>query len=610
MSKSLDGGDEFTAASEGLTETALTAPLVLDANDGQRLWAGGRFVWRTLDGAAQWTQASAALPGSAENRVSALAVSAANSSFALAGTREGYILRTQEAFNVNADSVWHSAKPRAGRVSSLSFDPYNANTAYATYATESGAQVWRTRDGGANWESLSDSLPDAAAHQLIVDPSNPARLYLATELGLFVSLAAGEHWAVEETGFGAAPVTALVVDAQSTETMLYAFTHGRGVWRVSWSALASTAQQCTYAIAPVSLRFDATGGTGSVNVTTQANCAWTVANSNNWISITSGATGTGNGTVAFTVTANATRELRTGALTIAGRTFTVEQTGQGGNCVVTPLPSDQPVTGTLAAGDCLSRHPSFSNLYADRYSFTGQAGQFVVITMAATTNTYFPTLALFAPNGSVVAEGGANNNLESRLPSNNSQNGLLALRETGTYTIEAIAREFGATGDYRLTLTIYPAGCDVYTLTPARQAFAATSGSGSVQVAAGRNCLWTAATTANWITITSGALGTGSLPVHFTVAPNNGVYRTATVNVGPQSFFIEQGAIGGNCVAQTITSGQLVEGSLDDADCDLPQRSVGTGSRFYGDRYRFSALAGQKLSLSLVPRGNVTPLVY
>jgi hypothetical protein len=44
-----------------------------------------------------------------------------------------------------------------------------------------------------------------------------------------------------------------------------------------------------------------------------------------WISVTSGSSGTGNGTVSFTVAANTTGSDRNGTLTIAGRTFTLTE---------------------------------------------------------------------------------------------------------------------------------------------------------------------------------------------------------------------------------------------------------------------------------------------
>jgi hypothetical protein len=70
-------------------------------------------------------------------------------------------------------------------------------------------------------------------HCLLVDPRRPERLFIGTDLGVFVSLDRGVNWAVENTGF-AAVVTESLALAQTTEgrTLLFAFTHGRGAWRV------------------------------------------------------------------------------------------------------------------------------------------------------------------------------------------------------------------------------------------------------------------------------------------------------------------------------------------------------------------------------------------
>ncbi|RPI51962.1 MAG: hypothetical protein EHM49_06350, partial [Deltaproteobacteria bacterium] len=87
---------------------------------------------------------------------------------------------------------------------------------------------------------------------------------------------------------------------------------------------------CTYAIDPASAYFNASGGSGSVSVATQSGCSWTAASNDAWIHTTSGDSGTGSGTVNYSVNAN-TGSSRTGTMTIAGQTFTVSQ-GEAGTC--------------------------------------------------------------------------------------------------------------------------------------------------------------------------------------------------------------------------------------------------------------------------------------
>ena len=87
---------------------------------------------------------------------------------------------------------------------------------------------------------------------------------------------------------------------------------------------------CSYAISPTSKSFTSSAGHGSISVTAGAGCSWTATKNASWITITSGSQGTGNGTVHYSVLANASSASRMGTLTVAGKTFTVTQSGRPG----------------------------------------------------------------------------------------------------------------------------------------------------------------------------------------------------------------------------------------------------------------------------------------
>ncbi len=87
---------------------------------------------------------------------------------------------------------------------------------------------------------------------------------------------------------------------------------------------------CTYAVSQPTNPYTYTGGKGSSSVTAGSGCAWTASSSAAWITITAGKSGTGNGTVSYTVAANTTTASRTANLNIAGKTFTISQSGAPG----------------------------------------------------------------------------------------------------------------------------------------------------------------------------------------------------------------------------------------------------------------------------------------
>ena len=121
-------------------------------------------------------------------------------------------------------------------MTSVAFHPANADILYASYGSFGGAHVFRSADAGATWRTIDGageaSLPDIPVHALVVDPADPARLYAATDLGVFVSTTGGVRWMVENTGFGAVVTESLSLLDTGGRRWLFAFTHGRGAWRV------------------------------------------------------------------------------------------------------------------------------------------------------------------------------------------------------------------------------------------------------------------------------------------------------------------------------------------------------------------------------------------
>lgn len=84
---------------------------------------------------------------------------------------------------------------------------------------------------------------------------------------------------------------------------------------------------CTYSLSTTYLSFTSNGGSGSVSVSTLPGCTWSASSNVTWITITSGTSGSGGGTVGFSVSSNSTSSYRIGNLTIANQTVTIIQTG-------------------------------------------------------------------------------------------------------------------------------------------------------------------------------------------------------------------------------------------------------------------------------------------
>ena len=253
---------------------------------------------------------------------------------------------------------------------------------------------------------------------------------------------------------------------------------------------------CTYAINPTNANVAASGGTGSVNVTTQSGCSWTAVSNDAWIHVTSGGSGTGSGTVNYSVDPN-TGSARTGTMTIAGQSFTVEQAG-GGGC-------------TYAI------NPTSANF--SRYGGTGSVN---VTTQSGCSWT------------------AVSNDAWIHVTSGHSGTG------SGTVTYRVDFSRGVRTGTIIVageTFTVYQgSGVCTYAINPTNANVAASGGTGSVNVTTQSGCSWTAVSNDAWIHVTSGGSGTGSGTVNYSVDENTGSARTGTMTIAGQTFTVYQGS--------------------------------------------------------------------
>ena len=252
----------------------------------------------------------------------------------------------------------------------------------------------------------------------------------------------------------------------------------------------------SFTLNPTSQNFGASGSTGIVNVTSSAACPWTAQSNATWITVTSGASGTGNGTVGFNVAANTSAGQRTGTMTIAGQTFTVTQDGL--NCSYSINPTSQ------------------------NFSASGGANS---VTVTATAGCAW-SVVNNAPSFITVnsgASGSGNGTVNYTVSANSSP------ARTGTITIAG--QTFTVTQD---------SGC-AYSLSAASLNFSSSGGTSPVGVTTNGGCPWTAqSNTPSFITITSGASGTGSGTVNYSVSANSGPQRSGTLTIAGQTFTVTQ----------------------------------------------------------------------
>ncbi|HXF39753.1 MAG TPA: BACON domain-containing carbohydrate-binding protein, partial [Blastocatellia bacterium] len=82
---------------------------------------------------------------------------------------------------------------------------------------------------------------------------------------------------------------------------------------------------CTFNIAPASAAVSRSGGGGTIAVTVQAGCIWNATSNASWLTFNGAASGTGNGSVNYSVAPNNGAATRSGRITIVDKFFDVTQ---------------------------------------------------------------------------------------------------------------------------------------------------------------------------------------------------------------------------------------------------------------------------------------------
>jgi len=259
IQRSTDGGNTSSTAVRGIAggdRRNWSSPIVHDPRTTQRLYTGTFRVYRSTDGASNWNAISGDLtdgPPPAPNAapttphgkilgashlenvvtgtVTTIGVSALDANVVWAGTDDGHVWVTQ-----NGGLAWTKidVPGRTEWVTRLEADPFAAGTGYVTYSGyRNGSplpRIFRTVDFGANWSDISAGLPNVPLNCVNADP-DPAmrgRLFVCSDVGVYVTDDYGLHWSA--LGSGMPGVVVLDLDLIASSRQLFAGTHARSMY--------------------------------------------------------------------------------------------------------------------------------------------------------------------------------------------------------------------------------------------------------------------------------------------------------------------------------------------------------------------------------------------
>ena len=319
ISKSTDGGVTWGSANNGL-ENNYVSVLAIDPGNSEIIYAGSDGpLFKSTNGGGNWS------PIGSLSYPLVLVVHPNNSTiiYALAYDYDDSLTVFK---STDAGVSWNRSDGNSGTpfysVSALVLDPINPATIYVSaYRYDSTtAMVFKSTDGGGSWNISGTGLPSSSVSSLVIDPLYPNNVYAGTyAVGVFKSTDGGASWNPFNDGLTSLAINALAIDASGN--FLHAGTPA-GVFDYQFNVV------CAYSTSSAAESFPSGGAAGSVTVTTTASdCNWQASSSVSWITINSASSGSGDGTINFSVSANTGPFPRTATLNIAGQTFTANQFG-------------------------------------------------------------------------------------------------------------------------------------------------------------------------------------------------------------------------------------------------------------------------------------------
>jgi photosystem II stability/assembly factor-like uncharacterized protein len=247
--RSTDGGTTSLAFG-GRTSSRSNwfTPVVFDPNNPAIMYTGGNILNRSINHAQNWTAISPDLSGGPccdpqypFGTLTTIGVGKTNGQVLFAGLDDGRLWTTKDLganwtrldlLDPDIPGTW---------VTRVIVDPTNHDVAYATFSGfrtgNHTPYVSKTTDGGTTWTNISGNLPQAPVNGIVLQGSS---IYVATDVGVYVTRNGGTSWSVFGTDLPNAPITDIRLHAPSQS--LFAATFGRGIWKVSTCRTTSRRQ--------------------------------------------------------------------------------------------------------------------------------------------------------------------------------------------------------------------------------------------------------------------------------------------------------------------------------------------------------------------------------
>jgi len=216
--RSTDSGKNWQRISSSNQEIHNIESIAVDPKNPAVVYAGTwHLAWKTDDGGASWHHINKGMIEDSD--VFSIIVDSTNPSVVFASACSG-IYKSQSAGDSFQKIQGIPFSARRTRV--LKQDPTNSAIVYA--GTTEG--LWKTTDAGKTWTRVSN--PDVVVNDVMVDPRNSQRVFLATDRAGVLASDDGAHtFLTSNHGYTHRYVTSILADKNDSNTLFVGVVNDR-----------------------------------------------------------------------------------------------------------------------------------------------------------------------------------------------------------------------------------------------------------------------------------------------------------------------------------------------------------------------------------------------
>ena len=204
--KSINNGASWTTNTDDLPVIGVSH-IAIDPNDNQKMYivTGDAYgtdtysigVLKSIDGGSTWNTTGLSYYINQEETVNKVIINPSFTDSLYAITNSNILI------SADAGISWQIVK--SGRWRDIEFKPDNSNILYAAkQESNGGSSIYRSTDGGANWNIINSGMSGGRYRPLIaVTPENPEVIYSVFSAsdysfhGLYKSSNAGDSWEMQ-----------------------------------------------------------------------------------------------------------------------------------------------------------------------------------------------------------------------------------------------------------------------------------------------------------------------------------------------------------------------------------------------------------------------------